>query len=262
MKNSISFLLGLIIIYGAISACSDQKETPEDPLFASFSGHREHDARYRVALKTDTPFYHFEIRAITTATFDDSRYTPSTFYIFKHEKGDSIVIRSSDMPLFDKEQFEVFYNTHREQQKADTIINADFLNQFYLKPSEKFGVEKIEKYPFVFMDVNFDGYPELLVRESDDYGGYCRFRIYGITAKEFKLLAQPPFNAFKNAFRPYTGGGDTELDYVQKTIKVWEMEPSSCPCHGTIIEQTYTLDSQSGEFDCYQTEHRYDHDDN
>lgn len=229
----------------------------EDRLFTSFSRFKEYESKYRIGLRSDSVLYHFRIKALTTANFDSVSYLPNTIYILTHESGDSIVIESSDMPLLNHEQFASFYHANENHLSADTLIDSAFLNQFCVVPKDKIDIERISHLPFLFIDVNFDGYPALLVRHSLGNDLY-KYQVYGISKSGFNEVNLPPYNALKSRINQWCYGGATEFDYTKKTITVHQLASGSCSDYGTQITQIYTLNPTTEKFELQQLEHRYD----
>lgn len=260
-KVRMTYITGMILTL--LSSCGGKtavRPSEKEKLLSSFSGYEEYESNYRAVVSQNAPRFHFQIRAMTCANFDSLRYLPSTIYILKHESGDSIVIKTSDNPLLSHEQFQDFYYLNKNKLRADTLVDSGFLDQFYIDPTEGPGqieIGEIAEFPFVFLDVNFNGYPSLLIRRNLGDGLY-KFDVYGITEKGYNKVDFPPFNLLKNHRNNWFHGGATEIDYDSNTITVYLLEPGSCSDYGTTIKQIYTLNRQTDRFDLTQIKGKYD----
>ncbi|MDE6194621.1 MAG: hypothetical protein K2M83_11650 [Muribaculaceae bacterium] len=172
----IAYILTVSIFF--IVSCTNKKdknsinEISIDPtFFSSFSDFNHYAAKFRVGAEMDTTLYHFRIKAITIANFDDKLYRPQSVYILTHQSSDAIVIKTEDTPLISYEEFKRFYNRHKEEMRADTIINSQVFDKFFkIEHNDIVDVESFDHLPFLFLDVNFNGYPALLVRNRYDEG--------------------------------------------------------------------------------------------
>lgn len=255
-------LAAFIIILAVCITCrlsdSNREETVEpNPFFAEFSKYRGYGAKFRAGAEIDT--LNFHIKALTTAFFDSTRYTPQTTYIIKHQvSGDSLVINTNDAPLLSHLEFSEFYRNNKDKNKADTILSPSFFEKFCIESTGKVNVESFQHLPFVFMDVSFKGYPALLVRQNVDDRYLCRYRVYGIRKDGFHLVDFEPYLSIKNSVNSWCSGGSTEFDYDKKTITVRSLSPDSCSDYGTFIIQIYTLNPDTDRFVLNQIENEYD----
>ncbi|MDE6696394.1 MAG: hypothetical protein K2K25_05900 [Muribaculaceae bacterium] len=267
MKKNIIRYIGIFLILTLFSSCNrnsiaDAPLTKEAKFFNSFQNFPEYASKYRVGLKTDSVMFNFQIRAMMTARFDSTHFSASTIYVLKHTSGDSIVIKTPEMPLLTHEQFSSFFHTNKESLKADTLINPDFVNKFYIHPTGKIDIEQIQYLPFAFMDVNFNGYPALLIRKplGSYKNDYYKFDVYGISKSGFKKVSFEPYNMIKNRTDEWCYGGSTEFDYDKKTITIHSLEPESCCDYGTLITQIYILNTSTDKFDTKTFIQKYDFD--
>lgn len=257
----IAFMLALL------SSChgnpiAETSLTEEAKFFKSFENFPEYASKYRVGLKIDSVMFNFQIKAMMAARFDSIHFSSSTIYVLKHTSGDSIVIKTPDVPLLTHEQFSSFYQANKDSLSADTLISPDFVNKFFIHPSGKIYIEQIENLPFAFMDVNFNGYPALLVRKPlDSYkNDYYKFDVYGISKSGFKEVNFEPYNMIKNRTDEWCYGGSTEFDYEKKTITIHSLGPESCSDYGTVITQIYILNTSTEKFDTKTFRQKYDFD--
>lgn len=235
-----------------------EEDRKREQFFASFGEFNGSHAKFRVGLCPDSAFHHVYVRALTTAHFDSIHFNPSTIFILEHEAGDSIVVESSEYSLLSHEQFANFYYANKDREKADTLVDASYLDRFYIVPEDKIDVEQISDLPFLFMDVGFKGYPALLVRHTiGDY--FYRFKVYGITESGFKEVSLAPYNAIKSRTNQWCFGGATEFNYNNKTITVSSLAPGSCSDYGTQIIDVYKLNEKTEKFDIQRQKINYNH---
>lgn len=249
----------LFCIMFIASACSRQTENQEksnkNPFFNEFSSYGGYNAKYRVGFSTDTIFNGLVIRAITTAYFDSCRYTPQSTYIIKHTSGDLLVLNTTDAPLLSHSEFSDFYKSNMVKNGADTIIGSSFIENFCIKNDGRVEVESFQHLPFVFMDVNFDGKRELLIREKLEMYYYT---VYEIGRNGLKKMETNPYKQIKNRTNQWCYGGSTEFDYDEKSITIHALSSESCSDHGVSIKLTYTLNPITNSFDLKQEEYKYD----
>lgn len=227
-----------------------------DKFFSDFSNYdRSISAHYRVGAETDTNMCGFHIKAITTAFFDSMRYSPTSVYILKHVSGKSLVINTDDVPLLWHFDFADFYENNKSKSRADTIISPRFFDKFYVAESDTVKVESFQWLPFVFMDVNFDGSPELLVRKGADL---YRYDAYDIKEDGIKMLDFEPYLSIKSRCHSWSYGGSTQFDFKNKTITVFSLSPQSCSDYGSSIKEVYTYNPSTGTFDYGKFVNKYD----
>jgi hypothetical protein len=261
-QGVVPFVVGLLFL--GLSSCisgHNKNEKRDDAFFAPFEQLDGYNAKYRVGSETDSMRFHVTIKAMMTAFFDSIRYNSKTVYIIKHECGDSIVVSTDSEPLLSHSEFAEFYEANKTYHHADTVIRYDMISKFYIEPRGIVDIESIDNYPFMFMDVNFNGYPALLVRKLIDsmgYHSYYRYKVYGISPKGFIAVNYAPFNKIENRVNEWCYGGSTEFNYFSKTITTHNLAPGSCSDHGTSIKKIYTLNPATGGFDVKQIDTKYD----
>lgn len=197
-------LLSFILITSCIPANNKRENSQESQIktnsntnfFSSFSGFDVDSAKFKVGAETDT--FHFKIKAITAAYLHKNTFFLRTIYILKHHSNDSIVIEASDLPLISHENFSRFYSDNKSKPYADTIVDPQIFDKFFLvKHDDIVNVESFQHLPFLFLDVNFNGYPALLVRENIGQDFYY-YNVYGITDKGFSKVNFDPFLSIKS----------------------------------------------------------------
>lgn len=261
-RRAAAILCLLCLLCFVCSSCGIGKEdeiTKEDIFFSSFSNFNHCAAKFRVGAETDTFLHHFKIKAATIAHFDDSRYEPRSVYILKHKSNDSLVIKTDDAPLLSHEEFKDFYARNKVAGCADTIVDSHVFDQFFLiEHDEVVNVESFEHLPFLFLDVSFNDYPSLLVREDVGHGFYF-YKVYAITPGGFHKISFEPYSSIKSRTNSWCLDGSTEFDYKNKTITVFNLFTGSCSDHGTLITDIYKLNPKTEKFDKKQIVNNYDH---
>lgn len=257
-----SFSLSLLLLgFMSVSCVSTDKieiKSEKDIFFSHFSNFEQSSSNFRVGAEIDSLIYHFKIKAMTTAYFDDAKYTPNTIYILKHQSGDSLVIKTNDAPLISHEEFKTFYDFNKSNLSSDTILDSSVFDKFFLIDHEEIvNVESFENLPFLFLDVNFNGYPALLVRKDVGQHFYY-YDIYGINSDGFSKVNFEPYVSIKSRVNPWCYGGSTEFDYKNKTIKVFGLANESCSDYGTEIIDIYKLNETSQKFVKSQITRKYD----
>lgn len=257
-----SILLVILICFTLLGCNYQNPEKTEknnsNIFFESFGDDKVTNSHYRIGAKSDTTLFNFNLRAVTTGYFDSIKYLTETIYILKHVSGDSLVIRTDDYPLISKNDFSKFYNDNKIKGSADTIVNFNFFDNFYIHPSGIIDFEKLDRYPFLFLDVNFNGYPALLERKTIGGSSFYKFQVYSITKDGFNKVDSEPYNMLKNRTNVWCFGGGTEIDYNNKAIIVHLLAPGSSSDFGTLINLTYKLNPQKELFDITQKESKYD----
>lgn len=266
MYFNILRVAGLFIALVVASSCNNQQPQNgiagrmyEDPVFSSFANFDNHSAKFRVGAQMDTFMYHFQIKAMTIAYFDDTRYNPQSIYILKHQSNDSLVITTEDTPLITYETFKNFYTNHIDEMRADTIIDPRVFDRFFMMGhSDIVDVESFQNLPFLFLDVNFNGYPALLVRKDVGQEFYY-YTVYGITPKGFQKVNYDPYLSIKSRTNFWCFGGSTQFDFSAKTIKVFNLASGSCSDYGTQIIDIYKLNPTTEKFEKKQILEKYDY---
>lgn len=265
-----AFTLIMMLFVCATSSCvstvkesASETEVPApktDPFFSSFSEFNKSSANFRVGAETDTPISHIKIKAMTTAKFDDAIYTPYTIYILKHQSGDSIVVETGDVPLISCDEFKKFYENNKENVSADTIIDSNVFESFFLTNHEDvINVESFDHLPFLFLDVNFNGHPALLVRDNVGQEFYY-YKVYGINNTGFHQVKYEPFLSIKSRTNTWCYGGSTEFDYKHKTITVHNLSRQSCSDYGMQITDVYKLNAATAKFNKTRITRNYEFD--
>ena len=253
----------LSIVFVVASSCNTEKDrmggsVQEDPIFASFSDFGNYSAKFRVGAQMDTILYNFQIKAMTIAQFDDITYCPRSIYILKHQSNDSLVIKTEDVPLISHETFKEFYARHKVAMRADTIIDSHVFDRFFMiEHSDIVNVESFQHLPFLFLDVNFNGYPALLVR-NDIGQNFYYYTVYNITPNGFHKVTFDPYLSIKSRTNSWCFGGSTEFDFSAKTIRVFNLSKGSCSDYGTQITDVYKLNSAIEKFEKRQIVEKYD----
>lgn len=264
IKANLKIVIYVVIMFIFVS-CGDIKMKQQEiktqrkeSFFSSFRDYKLHSSKFRVGAETGSVKYHFSIKALTTAFFDEERYSAETIYILKHTSGDSIIIKTDDVPLLSHKEFQNFYYNHK--YRADTIVDPEVFNKFFLTDhGDKIDVESFQGLPFLFLDVNFNGYPALLVR-YDKGRNYYYYKVYGITSEGFNEVTFEPFTSIKSRTNQWCYGGSTEFDYKNKTIKVCNLTNESCSDHGTQIIDNYKLNPATDRFEKEQRVKKYEFD--
>lgn len=160
------------------------------------------------------------------------------------------------MPLLSHSEFSDFYSRNKERNSADTIISPSFIEKFRIEANGRKNVESFQYLPFAFMDVNFDGKPELLIRERHemDY-----FIAYELGDNGLIKMQSEPYGYIKSQTGPWCYGGSTEFDFDKKSITVHSLSAESCSDYGTSIVSVYTFNPANNKFDLTQKEYKYDH---
>ena len=262
-KLIISFIF-LLSCYFASSCINRESQNStdrfirEDDLFKSFADFDNYSAKFRVGAKMDTVMYHFTIKAITTAHFDDTKYIPKSVYTLKHRCNDSLVIITDEVPLISHESFKEFYTKHKDAMHADTLIDSNVFDKFFWTAhNDIVDVESFQNLPFLFLDVNFNGYPALLIRKDAGQNFYY-YKVYGITPEGFNEVNFEPYISIKSRTNTWCYGGSTQFDYNNRTITVFNLSNESCSDYGTQIIDIYKLNPQTEKFEKEQFIEKYD----
>lgn len=255
-------LICLIIACFLLSACNHNDNTTQlyDAFFSSFPNYECKTANFRVGASSDSARYNVTIKAMTIAHFGDSIYKPLTIYVLKHTANDSIVIKTEDTPLISHNELKDFYSRNRQHKTLhqDTLVNPDVFDKFFfINHPDTVNVESIKHLPFLFLDVNFDGHPALLVRK-DKGNNYYYYKTYGITESGFRQVDFEPYQSIKSRIGEYTYGGSTEFDYKNRTITVFNLSEGSCSCHGILIKDVYKLNPTTKKFEKRRFEQPYE----
>ena len=218
-----------------LTECSHHHKRKQDPLFAQFRNCDAYYAAFRVAAVSDSTVDGISVKALTKAFFDSARYSPTTVYIFTHPAGDTLTVTTSDQPLLSWWDFSQFYRAHSDRGYADTIVSPRFFDRFIIEPQGIVDFERFDLLPFLFLDVTFDGKPELLIRRLLNSNYFYRFQAYEITDQGFRVLDDEPFTSLKNRNSEWVFGGASKIDYDNKTISTSAITPGSCSDYGATV---------------------------
>lgn len=238
----------LPIIFTIITSCVNsgdsakpKRETPEE--FEFFQDCSSYSACFRVFAKSDESLYDYKPYALMIGWMDTARcyFSPITAYRLKHKSGKYVSVENTDDRLLSYWEFRDFVHYSLTSYK-DTVVNLDIdLRPFKEKGRINFAGTY---YPFLFLDVTFDGRPELLVRKnSSSVDSY--YNVYELTDLGPRKLNQEPYIAFKTTVSSWMLGSGTVIDYDKKQIVQTKLKEGSCACHGTFVYVTYTYDEKT-----------------
>lgn len=157
------------------------------------------------------------------------------------------IARSINLPTtIRKGCSENFVNSHPGQRR-DTIVALDYVCDLR-DHGPAFNIWELRDKPFVFLDVNFDNHPALLIKRSSEDTACQYFNVYGFTETKREKVDFAPFNEFKTQINSWTEGYGTNIDYKKKEIIVPSADKDCCACHGTWIFDHYVLDEKTQTF--------------
>lgn len=254
----------ILRVYLHRTAETGEEGLPPEPLqsfaseeFEEFRGTRLANANYRVFATYADEVYHFQISAMMTAYIDNEnkRLDATTVFVIKHASGKTFRVGTKLHPLMEYEAFRNFVNSHPGQRR-DTIVALDYVCDLR-DHGPAFNIWELRDKPFVFLDVNFDNHPALLIKQSSESTACQYFNVYGFTKTKIEKVDFAPFNEFKTQINSWTEGYGTNIDYKKKEIIVPSADKDCCACHGTWIFDHYVLDEKTQTFVHHREKRKY-----